>query len=139
MTRRENHRRNRERHGREHNPAEQENYRRNYRKSQRAEQRVFLEANRPYQAVSRNQSAVRNQIKRQRALKKPAEMRVRNIDNHKSETTESSNLLQNFNRFVYFFIFKSVLAFYRKNNVRYHYNCYKNQSIKIKPTHNYTR
>ena len=135
MARREQQRGNGQKNRPAHNPAEQEQNGGDDGQRQRSENAAFPETDRPDHTVKRDQYGAHHQIYGKRFVRPPSEPGSRNVDDHKSEAAESTDLFHGFHRFAVPFVHESVLALHRKQNIGYHDDCHHDQPENIQPFH----
>ena len=135
MARREQNRRDYKRNGQDGYPAKNKYCRRNNRQCKSAKQAVLFKKNRPNHTIHGSQPKQSDNVNGKRSVKPPTGIRIRNIENHKAEATESTDLLYYFNILGAWFICKPVFVFNGKQNVRYHNKQDCRKPVNIKPTH----
>ena len=81
---------------------------------------TVCETHNPNQAVEHHEYGIRNKIYRKRFVRLPPKPSTRNVDDHKSEATKSSDLLYECHIFIIPFVVKAIFALYCKKYIGYH-------------------
>ena len=118
-----------------HDPAEQEQRRRQDRQRQGSEYTALSETDCPNDAVGSHQSGIHDQIRCQCTVRPETEACTGNVKDHQAKAPESADLLRCLKELAALLVFKPILAFDCKNNIRDHDHRDINKTVKIKPTH----